>query len=186
MQTKLLVVFALVAVALAQDCAKHKDCPKTDFCSKDLACQKCKTCAVHTDSVTGKCPCGPAKKKGKKAAPKEEPEPEDDEGGDGGPQGAPCKKHKDCPKTDFCSQEGCLKCKECNEGAQTDRACSYCSDLFCACFAMLLHGPQRISRSPASARAAPARRRRPRDPRPATRRARAAAALTTTARAASA
>ena len=156
-------------------CKKHKDCPKTDFCSTN-GCLKCKMCEEHDDSVSGKCPCGPARKRdkggkggkgscsknkgcskgqfcmgrdnGKHAcAPcsechqdhdsvegkclnfcqvkaRTDPEDEkkgvsgDDEGSDGGGEpatGPACKKHKDCPKTDFCSTDGCLKCKRCEE-----------------------------------------------------------------------
>jgi len=159
-------------------CKKHKDCPKTDFCSIS-GCWKCKMCEEHDDSVSGKCPCGPARKRdkggkggkggkgscsknkgcskgqfcmgrdnGKHAcAPcsechqdhdsvegkclnfcqvKARADPEDkkkgvggdDEGSDGGGEpatGPACKKHKDCPKTDFCSTDGCLKCKRCEE-----------------------------------------------------------------------
>ena len=74
-------------------------------------------------SVTGKCPCGPGKKKGGKGKGKGQKKEKKDEGGDdaGGP-GAECAKHKDCPKTDFCSQEGCRKCKQCEEGASSAQA----------------------------------------------------------------
>jgi len=90
-------------------CKKHKDCPKTDFCSTN-GCLKCKSCEEHGDSVSGKCPCGPARKRDKKGGAKKKE-------GEASklPEGPACKKHKDCPKTDFCSTNGCLKCKSCEE-----------------------------------------------------------------------
>ena len=48
-------------------CAKHKDCPVTHFCASAELCRECKHCRVHPMSYNGKCPCGPARKKDKKA-----------------------------------------------------------------------------------------------------------------------
>ena len=38
------------------------------------------------------------------------------DGGTAADAGAACAKHKDCPQTDFCSTEGCRKCKQCHTG----------------------------------------------------------------------
>ena len=93
----------LVALTFSADpevtkCAKHKDCPsKKDFCSVDGACIPCKKCVRNDISITGKCPCGPARGKG--AQP-----------------GAKCNKHKDCVIKAFCStQKVCELCRECKD-----------------------------------------------------------------------
>ena len=93
----------LVALTFSADpevtkCAKHKDCPsKKDFCSVDGACIPCKKCVRNGISITGKCPCGPARGKG--AQP-----------------GAKCTKHKDCVIKAFCSaKKVCELCRECKD-----------------------------------------------------------------------
>ena len=103
------------------ECVAHEDCAaKKMFCRYRLekhignACESCENCHYPDDGV-GKT-CGPLctpSKGGTSAAPVPAP-PAGGQQRDNEPK--KCEKHKDCTKTEFCSTDGCLKCKECKEG----------------------------------------------------------------------
>ena len=102
-------------------CSSHNDC-KGSFCMKEDKlsegfCQPCTECHYPHDGIDGKCgpSCTPTKGQSM-------PNKGGGDGDDAGGPGAECAKHKDCPKTDFCSQEGCRKCKQCEEGASSAQA----------------------------------------------------------------
>ena len=73
-------------------------CLHAEHTSHRLTCAWADRAGVLADnfSVSGKCPCGPAKKKKTKDAAVDEgtKEPVESKG--------QCKKHKDCTKTEFC------------------------------------------------------------------------------------
>ena len=99
-------------------CTDHSTCAEGMFCygndnhahgHSSGTCAPCDSCHFDHDAIDGKCPCG-------------SPKPPGDGPREGGeeneplPAGPACKKHKDCPKTDFCSaSSGCHKCKKCAE-----------------------------------------------------------------------
>ena len=95
------IALCLVATANATECEKHKDCPnKKDFCAKEGGCKPCSTCTDNALSVSGKCPCGPAKKK----------------------LGGKCTSHKQCVMKEFCpaadssgAPQKCTPCRECKD-----------------------------------------------------------------------
>ena len=49
------------ALTVAKQCKAHADCSNTEFCTPD-GCDKCRYCHVGSDSITGRCPCGPGRK----------------------------------------------------------------------------------------------------------------------------
>ena len=96
------VALCLVAAVDATECKKHKDCPnKKDFCAKEGGCKPCKACTDSALSVSGKCPCGPGRKK----------------------LGAKCTSHKNCSIKEFCpaadpkgtAEQQCKPCRECKD-----------------------------------------------------------------------
>jgi hypothetical protein len=95
--TFVLALCLVAAVQAGDPCEKHKDCPnKKDFCAKEGGCTPCSSCTDNALSITGKCPCGPAKKK----------------------LGGKCTSHKGCTMKEFCpkpEENGAQVCKPCRE-----------------------------------------------------------------------